>query len=328
MSASDLNHILVVVDPQTDPTDQALCQGVALARESGARLSAVSVVNPRDDLARLARHIGLSPQTASERLKADTQAELERRICERGHDVPVSATVRIGRPFFEIIHAVLDLTVDMVIKGAERLPGTPSDPLRRLSSTDLHLLRKCPCLLWLLAGAPAPGQSVVAAVDLSIDSGAQASREEAALNERIVDTAAHMARFLGVGVQLLHVWDAPGENLVRRWSGGEAGVITYLSEVEAQHAQALARFLDATRARWALNLESTPAITSHLLRGDPRAAIPDQAAAVSAVALVMGTVARTGVPGLIIGNTAEDILNRAPCSVITVKPPGFVSPVT
>ena len=42
--------------------------------------------------------------------------------------------------------------------------------------------------------------------------------------------------------------------------------------------------------------------------------------------LVMGTVSRTGVAGLIIGNTAEKVLNKVDCSVLTVKPEGFVTP--
>ena len=41
----------------------------------------------------------------------------------------------------------------------------------------------------------------------------------------------------------------------------------------------------------------------------------------------MGTVARTGIPGLLIGNTAESVLSQVGCSVIAVKPDGFVSPV-
>lgn len=37
---------------------------------------------------------------------------------------------------------------------------------------------------------------------------------------------------------------------------------------------------------------------------------------------------RTGVPGLFIGNTAESVLHQVDCSVLALKPPGFVSPVT
>ena len=44
--------------------------------------------------------------------------------------------------------------------------------------------------------------------------------------------------------------------------------------------------------------------------------------------IVMGSVGRTGVPGLLIGNKAEKILTTINCTVLTVKPDGFVSPVT
>jgi nucleotide-binding universal stress UspA family protein len=43
--------------------------------------------------------------------------------------------------------------------------------------------------------------------------------------------------------------------------------------------------------------------------------------------LVMGTVCRAGIPGFIIGNTAERVLDAVDCSVLVVKPEGFVSPV-
>jgi len=38
-------------------------------------------------------------------------------------------------------------------------------------------------------------------------------------------------------------------------------------------------------------------------------------------------VARTGLSGLIMGNTAETILGSVRCSVLAVKPQGFVTPV-
>ena len=43
--------------------------------------------------------------------------------------------------------------------------------------------------------------------------------------------------------------------------------------------------------------------------------------------VVMGTVGRTGIAGLFIGNTAEMVLEQVQCSVLAVKPAGFVSPV-
>lgn len=44
--------------------------------------------------------------------------------------------------------------------------------------------------------------------------------------------------------------------------------------------------------------------------------------------LVMGTVCRTGVAGFFIGNTAETVLTQVDCSVLSVKPERFVTPVT
>ncbi|HNA79424.1 MAG TPA: universal stress protein, partial [Turneriella sp.] len=43
--------------------------------------------------------------------------------------------------------------------------------------------------------------------------------------------------------------------------------------------------------------------------------------------LVMGTVARTGIPGFLFGNTAENIVRKLNCSLLALKPEGFVSPV-
>ena len=43
--------------------------------------------------------------------------------------------------------------------------------------------------------------------------------------------------------------------------------------------------------------------------------------------IMMGTVGRTGIPGFIMGNTAETVLNRIDCSVLAIKPEGFVTPV-
>ncbi|HEX6885840.1 MAG TPA: universal stress protein, partial [Planctomycetota bacterium] len=43
--------------------------------------------------------------------------------------------------------------------------------------------------------------------------------------------------------------------------------------------------------------------------------------------LVMGSVSRGGIAGLLLGNTAERLLDRVSCSLLTIKPQDFVSPV-
>ena len=65
----------------------------------------------------------------------------------------------------------------------------------------------------------------------------------------------------------------------------------------------------------------------HLLQGNPRELIPSQVEVLRHDLLVIGSIARTGVAGLLMGNTAEAVLNEVDCSVATVKPPGFESPI-
>ena len=65
----------------------------------------------------------------------------------------------------------------------------------------------------------------------------------------------------------------------------------------------------------------------HLVAGDPGSVLPELAGRLQITTIVMGTVARTGLAGLIMGNTAETILRSVHCSVLAVKPVGFESPV-
>jgi len=66
----------------------------------------------------------------------------------------------------------------------------------------------------------------------------------------------------------------------------------------------------------------------HLLKGDPRNTIPEFTGKIKADLVVMGTVARIGLPGFFMGNMAEDILSQLDSSVLAIKPPRFVTPVT
>ena len=69
-------------------------------------------------------------------------------------------------------------------------------------------------------------------------------------------------------------------------------------------------------------------LRKHLVKGPAHKEIPIVAKQIEADLVVMGTVARTGVPGFIMGNTAETILNQVECSVLAIKPAGFITPIT
>jgi universal stress protein E len=65
-----------------------------------------------------------------------------------------------------------------------------------------------------------------------------------------------------------------------------------------------------------------------LAKGRADVVIPRLAKRHAVDLVVMGTVGRRGIPGLVIGNTAERILSRLEYSILTLKPPGFVSSVS
>ena len=65
----------------------------------------------------------------------------------------------------------------------------------------------------------------------------------------------------------------------------------------------------------------------HLSTGEPRDVIPALVKKYNFDTVVMGTVARTGISGFLMGNAAEQILRRLRCSVLALKPEGFKSPV-
>jgi len=68
-------------------------------------------------------------------------------------------------------------------------------------------------------------------------------------------------------------------------------------------------------------------IRVHHLRGDADKTIPKHVEEMGVDVLIMGTVARTGIPGFIIGNTAENIVQKLSCSLLAMKPNGFISPI-
>ena len=153
------------------------------------------------------------------------------------------------------------------------------------------------------------------------------SRSTTGRRSGIVATAALLAGIHGASLHLLHVWDAPGAAIVHRWAGSEEAGRRYVDDVRERRWRALDSLREQALRAVGPDGHHSVSVQAHLVRGDAREAVPAQVHALRADLLVMGTIARTGVAGWLIGNTAEDILNRVDCAVVTLKPPGYVSPV-
>ena len=64
-----------------------------------------------------------------------------------------------------------------------------------------------------------------------------------------------------------------------------------------------------------------------VIEGSAEHAVPEFVTKNEVDLLVMGTVGRTGLSGLLLGNTAERMLSHLHSSLLAIKPPGFVSPI-
>jgi universal stress protein E len=131
-------------------------------------------------------------------------------------------------------------------------------------------------------------------------------------------------------LHIVHAWHAVAESAMR---GGfmhtpEDDIIAYVEQARQQHAASLDRLIREVTSNLGQDALDYLKPQTHLLKGWARKEIPALAKRIEADLIVMGTVARTGVPGFIMGNTAETILNQIDCSVLALKPPGFVTPVT
>ena len=103
---------------------------------------------------------------------------------------------------------------------------------------------------------------------------------------------------------------------------------SYLDAVQLEHQRWVDELLRKARDWIGPEVYDAVKPETHVTKGKARHIIPGLARELAIDLIVMGTVARTGVRGFIMGNTAEEILSKINCSVLAVKPPGFVTPVT
>jgi len=226
----------------------------------------------------------------------------------------------------EVIYEVLRNDRDLVIKVAES--GGLLD--RVFGSDDMHLLRKCPCPVWLVKStSPKAYQRILSAVDADDFYPSEELNTRHLLNVQILEMASSLALLESAELHIVYVWHAMGESMMRGafMTKPEDEIIKYVEEVRQQCNQNLNVLMDEVIDKLGRDALDYIKPKTHLLKGYPRKNIPEFAGKIKADLVVMGTVARTGLPGFFMGNTAESILNQLDCSVLAIKPPGFKTPV-
>ena len=321
------NDILCVVEPE-GICEPALERAVTLTENNQASLTVIGVVP------HVTAGIGMpegGPITAD--LQAVTvnshKQQLEAFVEPYSKRIKIVTKVLVGTPFLQIIREVLRNGCDLVIKVPEH-----QDWLDRLfGSDDMHVLRKCPCPVWLIKPqAPKAYRRILAAVDVDVDAAylPQGMESRHALNRQILEIASSLALTESAELHIVHAWDAIGESAIGHGAfirRPEKEVSAYVEQVRRQHAASLDDVMLEVATYVGQDALDYLKPQTHLVKGWARKEIPALAKRIDADLVVMGTVARTGVPGVIMGNTAETILNQIDCSVLAIKPPGFVTPV-
>jgi nucleotide-binding universal stress UspA family protein len=297
----------------------ALERALHLARVNGAALTLVDVIDSAPgEIARLMA--GLTGQRGAE-IEEDVIHYHRDRLAgfaarARAAGIEASEAILQGSAFVEVIRMVLREGHDIVIKGATAAPHGRGV----LKGVDMHLLRKCPCPVWMLMG---PGDGHFDRILAAIDPEPTGDPARDRLDRLVLDLATSLAERDGADLTVLHAWHLQEEQALRhgrytKFRQGEVDALVAREEAAAR-ARVMARMADYPQV---------PADRIALAKGHPGDVIAAFAEADRADAIVMGTVGRTGIGGFIMGNTAETILGRVRCSVIAVKPEGFVSPVT
>lgn len=296
-------HILVSVNA-TDAQHPALEQAMELAAHMPAKVTVVDVL-PR------------VPDRARRFVTDQIEQELVDHRWALLHDITSTRGVGVGTallrgetPAISLIREVQAGGYDLLIRShGVANAAMPFGPI------DMQLLRKCPCPVWLAGPSSRPRpRRIMAAIDAgSTEPG------EAALNRAILDLAVTIRDLENAHLSVVYAWSAFGYQLLqRRLSAADLAAFVDAMRTGAMHD--LGRAVAGLGARKA-GVEALP------LEGEPHEVLPAFAESHNIDLVVMGTVARTGLAGFVMGNTAERILSGLRGSVLAIKPAGFVSPV-
>jgi nucleotide-binding universal stress UspA family protein len=318
-------NILCVMESE-DACQSALVRAMTLAENNQATVT-VATVTERLKLSSGMPGGGSVPPDLQDRVTAAQTQWLETLVEPYRERIEVNTLVLTGTPFLEIIRDVLRNGRDLVIK----CPESPDWLERFLTGDDMHLLRKCPCPVWLVKPeTSASYQRILAAVDVDDSYPPEELKTRQALNTMIMELAGSMAVSEFAELHVVHAWHAFAESTLRHsafMSQPEDEVNAYVEEVQRHHGKHLDALMRETGAKLGPEAMEYLKPQLHLLKGWARQEIPALAKRLQVDCIVMGTVARTGVQGFFIGNTAETILEQIDCSVLAIKPPGFVTPV-
>lgn len=312
--ARPIRRILVAVKEVRGRTSPTLAKAATLARALGAQLELFHALSqPLAADALMFAGEDVQKFEADERTRCLKRLEaMAQPLRESGIEV-TAATEWDYPPHQAIVRHARRSRADLVV--AERHEGRHVAPWM-LRYNDWELLRHCPVpVLLVKTRRPYERARVLAAVDPS-----HAFSKTAGLDNNILHSAAALSTAARGQLHVLHAFvpslvDMTAADLIE--ADAPARIVGHSGKLAEKR---LAKTLRAAR------LGRLARDRRHLAARHPVDAIPQLVKAHQIDIVVMG-LARSGLKRLLIGNTAEQLVDELPCDLLIVKPPGFVSSV-
>jgi universal stress protein E len=303
-------RILVAIKEPGAKSQVVLGKAAQLARSSGAALELFHDL----DIPLFVDATGTDPvsfRNEARELRARSREQLEnlaKPLRKRG--LKVTTTAVWDYPAYEaIVRRAVATKADLIV--AECRPGKHRAPFL-LRLTDWELLRYSPVPV-LLVKKPGIYENPVI---LSALDPAHARAKSFRLDEVIVEVSAVLRRLLRGTLHAVHSYDpfptssTPADILSPRT----------VAKIDSEQERLARRSLRAACAKGGISVTR-----QHVSRTFPHYAIQSTASRIGASIVVMGAVSRTGFKRLLIGNTAERVLDELSCDVLVVKPPRFAN---
>ena len=216
-----------------------------------------------------------------------------------------SATLWNPRTWEAVLHAAENAEADLIIRatGEQESIGDRVASVVR-TPDEWNLLRHATVPVMLVKAAAWPENPVVVcSLDVFDDS-------HAGLNRSVLTDARQLADLMGADLDLVYAYP-----LFEPWVG-ELGAIKSYAEIKAAVEEEARERADALAADAGITYRHL-----HLEEGQTAPVLAKLVEDAEASLLVLGTHAREGVRGVLLGNTSERILHAVDCDVVTVHAP-------
>ena len=293
------HSILAAID-FSPSSRNALCEAARLAAFDETALTVVHVVEQE-----LANAIGQSLKLDAAGVIAHVQESLKHFIDQSGAGVmPIASEVLIGHPFVSLVKSCQKHQADLLVMGSR---GSQHD-MGKVGTIAAKCVRKAPAeVLLVKEDFTGPHRHIIACVDLS-----ETSAKAVQYARRIAEQDGSRLDCLFVNQSTLAL------------AADYGGYLPALPALDTITAGGIwQKELDAFIEPLLRNSTVREKRNVIMERMSVRDAIMEHIQETKASLVVLGTRGKTDLRALIMGTTAEKVLQHASCSILAVKPDGF-----